>query len=311
MKNNSKKTTSKVTKSAVAATTVLTLDAAILAVVDTILANPGDSTAIANSIRIACNAYDTASSTSSSANTSIDALVILDTVTDKVLDQLKSALKTDAGVNMAKAALNFALTGLRTSTETAVDDLYAIFAHRSGYAGTYVANATLLSAFTVEEVKSDTEDRLTEAKRTLSEKVTGLNNARNTIKDATKLAEIEATAKAEIKDLERQIKRLEGDLTRLTAFGDSKAIAKIGLMINQHGKKGAFLVNRDTDTAATTPTRLPRWATGEQKPIWVPLEPGCGVANGLKRGDSLASLIKIEIKEVGKKARFLCFTASK
>ena len=308
MKQNSKKTTSKVNKTAAANTTILTFDAAITAIVDTVITNPSDTAALTDAIRVACNAYTAQPSASSNVT---DARTILDLVTDKLHDQLVIALKSDTAINMAKAVVGLAVKDLRASYETAVDDLHAAFAHRSGFAGTYVANAILLSAFTVEEVKSDTEDRLAEAKRTLSEKVAGLNNARNTIKDATKLAEIEATAKAELKDLERQIKRLEGDLQRLAAFGDSKAIAKIGLMVNQTGKRGAFLVDRDTNAASTTATRLPRWATGEDKPIWVPLEPGCGVANNAKRGDMLSSLIKFEIKEVGKKARFLGFVASK
>ena len=301
MKNNTKNMTSKVNKSA---NTTITFDDTITAVVNTILTNP-TSTALADAIRTACNAYDT------SANTSIDATVILDAVTDKVYDQLKATLKTDAAINMAKAVISLVIKDLRTSTETAVDDLHAIFAHRSGFAGTYVANAIILSTFTVEEVKTDTADRIAAAKTTLAEKAAGLANAKATVKDATKLAEIEATAKAELKDLERQIKRLENDLKRLAAFGDPKAIAKIGLMVNQTGKRGAFLVDRDTDAVATSATRLPRWATGEEKPIWVPLEPGCGVANNSKHGDMLSSLIKFEIKEAGKKAHFLGFVASK
>lgn len=301
MKNTSKKT---MTKVATAANTTITFDDAITAVVNTILTNPTNSAALSDAIRTATSAYDT------SANPA-DACTILNIVTDKVHEKLNSALKTDVAINMAKAVIGLVIKDLRTSYETAVDDLHAIFAHKSGFAGTYVANAIILSAFTVEEVKADTTERISAAKATLAEKAAGLANAKASVKDAAKLAEIETTAKAEIKDIERQVKRLEEDLKRLAAFGDPKAIAKIGLMVNQNGKRGAFLVDRDTDTAASTPTRLPRWATGEEKPIWVPLDPNCGIAKGTKRGDMLSSLIKIEIKEAGKKARFLGFVASK
>ena len=311
MKNNTKNMTSKVNTATVANTTILTFDDAIAAIVNVVLVDPTNSAALTNAIRTATSAYAPAA-TDTTTDTTIDALGILDLVLDKVYDQLRVALKSDTAINMAKAVIALVVKQLHASYESAVDDLKAAFAQRSGYVGTYIANAILLSSFTVDEVKVDTNDRLTATKATLTEKINGLTNAKATVKDPAKLAEIEATAKGEIKDLERQVKRLQDDLTRLAAFKDSKAIAKIGLKVNQHGERGAYLiVNQETDETADTITRLPRWATGEEKPIWVSLEPDCGVANNTKRGDMLGSLIKIEIKEVGKKARFLGFKGSR
>lgn len=312
MKNTSKNMTTKVTKSAAANTPTITLDAAIRAVVDTVVTNPTNATALTDAIRAACNAYaPTTSAADATTDSAIDARTILDLVTDKVHEQLAITLKTDLAINMAKAVIGTVVKDLRASTETAVDDLAAAFAHRSGFAGTYVADAILLSAFTVEEVKADTNDRIAAAEATLAQQAAGLAKAKETIKDETKLAEIAAKANADIKELERQIKRLEADLTRLADFDDPKAIAKIGFKVNQCGKRGAFLYDSDTDSTADTPTRLPRGVAGEEKPIWGFLKPGSGVAKNLKRGDKLDSLVKIEIKEAGKKARFLGLKGSK
>lgn len=315
MKNTSKKMTSKVAKSAPA--TVLTLAAAVANIADTLVTS---ATIDVNAVRVdLINATKIAVADAKVAATADSAPVTFRDQLDTVFAMVEEALASCDPITAKRidAALADVIDDLRCDCEDAQSQLQDLFAKRSGYAGDYVCNVKLLDSRyaikTARQMIADATERKAQLTVELAAQENGLKVARNLAVDAN---DKEAVAKrqasidkavTEIKRIERMIEMADEDIRHGQSFGNMNDIAKIGVEIIQHTNKGAFFVLED-DKSEKTPTRLPKMFCG---PIWIRLDVGSKLANGLRPGDGLPTLIQIRIKDWNRKPMFVKFVASK
>ena len=315
MKNTSKKTTAKVTKSVPAA--ILTLAAAVEHIADTLASS---ATIDVNAVRVdLINATKIAVADAKAAATADSAPVTFRGCLDTVLRMVGEALAVCDPITTKRIddALEDALDLLRCDCEDAQSQLQSLFAKRSGYAGDYVCNVKLLdSRYAIKTAKmiiDDATERKAQLTVELAAQENGLKAARDLVvgtNDKDAIAKRQASidkALAEIKRINRMIEMTEEDIRHGQSFGNMNDIAKIGVELVQRTNKGAFFVLED-DRCEKTPTRLPKTFCG---PIWIRLDVGSKLANGLRPGDGLPSLIQIRIKDWNHKPSFVKFVASK
>lgn len=316
MKNTSKKTmTTKVAKSAPAA--VLTLAAAVEHIADTLTASDTIDT---DAVRVQLiDATKIAVADAKAAATADSAPVTFRGQLDVVLKMVDQAL-ADCDPITAKRiddVLEDVLDDLRRECEDTQSQLQSLFAKRSGYAGDYICNVKLLdsrySIKTASQMIADATDRKAQLTIELAAQENGLKVARDLVvgtNDKEAIAKKQASidkALDEIKRIKRMIEMADEDIRHGQSFGNANDIAKIGVELVQRTNKGAFFVLED-DRCEKTPTRLPKTFCG---PIWIRLDVGSKLANGLRPGDGLPSLIQIRIKDWNRKPMFVKFVASK
>lgn len=315
MKNTSKKMTSKVAKSAPAA--ILTLAAAVANIADTLATS---ATIDTNTIRVdLINATKIAVADAKASATADSAPVTFRDQLDTVLRMIDHALASCDPItaNRIDSALEDVIDDLRCECEDAQSQLQNLFAKRSGYAGDYVCNVKLLDSRyaikTARQMITDATERKAQLTVDLAAQENGLKVARDLVVDAN---DKESVAKrqssidkalAEIKRINRLIEMADEDIRYGQSFGNANDIAKIGVELVQRTNKGAFFVLED-DKCEKTPTRLPKTFCG---PIWIRLDVGSKLANGLRPGDGLPSFIQIRIKDWNRKPMFVKFVASK
>ena len=315
MKNTSKKTTSKVTKSAPAA--IPTLAAAVANIADTLTTS---ATIDANAIRVELiNATKIAVADAKAAATADSAPVVFRDQLDVVLRKVEEALVACDPITAKRIddALEDALDDLRAECEYIHSQLQSLFGKKSGFAGDYICNVKLLdnryAIKTAKMIIDDATERKAQLTVELAAQENGLKTARDLVvgtNDKEAIAKRQASidkALAEIKRINRLIELADEDIRHGQSFGNMNDIAKIGVEIIQRTNKGAFFVLED-DKCEKTPTRLPKMFCG---PIWIRLDVGLKLANGLRPGDGLPSLIQIRIKDWNRKPSFVKFVASK